>query len=109
MIAILEFWDFVTIATVISVLAGGWAASGALRPSEVARLRRIETKLDLVLKHLGLEYKDPATPGGLSEDVRALAEDPLKKIQAIKLHREQTGVSLREAKDAVEAFMNSRR
>jgi ribosomal protein L7/L12 len=109
MFAILEFWDFVTIAVVISVLAGGKAAAQALLPTDAARLRRIEARLDLILKHLGLEYKDPATPGGLSEAVRELAVNPANKIHAIKLHREQTGVSLREAKDSVEAFMYDRR
>jgi len=64
--------------------------------------------LDFILKHLGLEYVDPATPGGLSEEVKALADDPFRKIAAIKLHREQTGLGLREAKDAVEAYMAGR-
>jgi ribosomal protein L7/L12 len=37
------------------------------------------------------------------------ARDPSKKIQAIKLYRELTGLGLKEAKDAVEAFMASGR
>ena len=40
----------------------------------------------------------------LSPEVQALARDPSKKISAISLHRQQTGASLREAKQAVEAF-----
>ena len=102
MFAALEFWDFVWIALIVSIFAGGSAAYSLYKPSDAARLRRVEAKLDLVLKHLGLEYKDPATPGGLSEEVKALAEDPTRKIAAIKLHREQTGLGLKEAKDAVE-------
>jgi ribosomal protein L7/L12 len=35
-----------------------------------------------------------------------LADDPAKKISAIKLHRQQTGVGLKEAKDAVEAYIH---
>ena len=71
-------------------------------------LRRLEAKLDLILKHLGLEYIDPATTGGLSEEVKALADDPARKTAAIKLLREQTGLGLREAKYAVEAYMAGR-
>jgi len=41
----------------------------------------------------------------LSEEVKALADDPARKIEAIKLHREQTGLGLKEAKDAVETYM----
>ena len=64
--------------------------------------------MDLILKHLGLEYRDPAIPGGLSDEVKALADDPTRKIAAIKLLREQTGLGLREAKDAVEAYRAGR-
>jgi hypothetical protein len=56
----------------------------------------------------GLEHQAPATPSALSEEVKALADDPSNKIQAIALHREQTGVGVAEAKDAVEAYMDGR-
>jgi hypothetical protein len=109
MFAVLEFLDFLWIWIIVtmafSLLAGGQAAYARFKPSDAARLRRLEAKVDLILKHLGIEYKDPATPGGLSEAVKALADDPAKKIAAIKLHREQTGVGLKEAKDAVEAYI----
>jgi len=109
MLAVLEVWDFVWIWCIVSVavlvFAGGKAAFGRFKPSDVARLRRLEAKTDLILRHLGLEYKDPATPGGLSEQVKALADDPATKIAAIKLHREQTGLGLKEGKDAVESYI----
>jgi hypothetical protein len=109
MFAVLDFWDLFWIWCIVtlgvSLYAGGKAAYGRFKPSDVARLRRLEAKADLILKHLGLEYTDPATPGGLSEEVKALADDPAKKIAAIKLHREQTGLGLKEAKDAVEAYI----
>lgn len=54
------------------------------------------------------EYKDSAIPGGLSQKVKALADAPAQKIEAIKLHREQTGLGLSEAKDAVEAYLAGR-
>jgi hypothetical protein len=105
MFAVLEFSDFVVIAVIVGLFAGGSAAYSLFKPSDAARLRRVEAKLDLLLKHLGLEYTVPETPGGLSPEVKALAEDPRRKIAAIKLHREQTGLGLKEAKDAVEAYI----
>ena len=107
MFAVLEFWDFLWIAVIISIFAGGSTAYSLSKPSDAARLRRLEAKLDLILKHLGLEY-DPATLGGLSEEVKALADDPARRIAAIKLHRKQTGLGLREAKDAVDAYIAGR-
>jgi hypothetical protein len=109
MFGVMDFWEYFWIWCIVtlalSVYAGGKAAYGRFKPSDVARLRRLEAKLDLILKHLGLEYKDPVTPGGLSEEVKALADDPAKKIAAIKLHREQTGLGLKAAKDAVESYI----
>ena len=107
MFAMLEFLDFVAIAVIFAVV-GGTRAYILYKPSDAARLRRLEAKVDLILKHLSLEYKDPATPGGLSEDVKTLADEPARKIAAIKLHREQTGLGLKDAKDAVEAYIAGR-
>ena len=44
----------------------------------------------------------------LSDCVKQLASDPSKKIEAIKTYREETGAGLAEAKEAVEAFINSK-
>jgi ribosomal protein L7/L12 len=77
----------------------------ALSPNHVARLQRVERKLDLILAHLGIEYVEPAPGDNLSEQVRALA-DRGEKIQAIKTHRDLTGAGLAEAKRAVEAYLN---
>ena len=60
-------------------------------------LRRIEAKLDAILKHLNIEWTS-ADP-----QVAELAAAG-KKIEAIKLHREKTGVGLKEAKDYVESL-----
>jgi hypothetical protein len=43
-----------------------------------------------------------------SPELRQLARDPKRKIDAIKLYREKTGVGLAEAKRAVEAFAEGR-
>lgn len=62
-------------------------------------IARIERKLDLLLAHLEIDV-----PDALSPRVRA-AMAANRKIEAIKLHREETGLGLREAKDQIEAEM----
>ena len=68
-------------------------------PPTPPAVARIERKLDLLLEHLGIQV-----PDGLSPRVRA-AIMAGRKIEAIKLHREETGLGLREAKDRIEAEM----
>ena len=98
MFAALEVTDFFWIALIVMVFAGGSAAYSRSGPPNFSRLRRVEAKLDLILRHLGLEYVDPATPGGLSAEVKTLADDPAQKIAAIKLYREETGAGLADAR-----------
>ena len=104
MFAVLEFSDYAIIAVIVILFAGGTAAYASFRSTDAARLARLERKIDAILRHLKIEYVDPASPEGLSVEFQELANDPAKKIQAIKLHREQTGLGLKEAKDAVEAY-----
>jgi ribosomal protein L7/L12 len=105
MSTVLGFWDFMGIALI--VLLAGLTITNSLRtPSNAFKLRRLEAKVDMILRHLGLEYQDPA--GHLPDDVKALADDPMKKIAAIKMLRKNTGLGLKEAKDAVEAYIASR-
>ena len=70
-----------------------------------SRLQNIERKLNALLRHHGV---DPTQGLPLSDRVKQLAADPARKIEAIKVYREETGVGLAEAKDAVEAFINRR-
>jgi len=116
MFAVLELQDFTwllfMLILVFTIFAGGRAAYARAQPSGTAglrRLRRLEAKVDLILKQLGLEYQDTAATGGLSDDVKALADNPARKIEAIALYRQETGVGLKEAKDAVETYMADRR
>ena len=105
MLAILEFSDYSIIALLILVFAGGAAsAASRFKSADRARLQRLEAKLDFALKRLGIEYEE-ATGNALSDEVKALA-DTHAVLNAIKVHREQTGLSLREAKDDVEAYMS---
>ncbi len=71
---------------------------------DAKRLRRIEQKLDLILKHLKVDFVEPNPEEGLLGQVRDLA-DSGNKIGAIKKHRDLTGDSLVEAKKAVEAYL----
>ena len=69
-----------------------------------ARVARIESKLNLLLRHSGIDV----TKGlPLSDRVKELARHPTRKIQAIKVYREETGAGLAEAKAAVEAYIHS--
>jgi ribosomal protein L7/L12 len=70
-----------------------------------SKLERAERKLNAVLRHFGI---DPAQSLPLSDRVKELARDPARKIEAIKLYREETGAGLAEAKKAVETFINSK-
>jgi hypothetical protein len=74
---------------------GGRLSAMELR---IAKLSRIDAKLDLLLKHFGLEY-DPYKnlPPAVVEALRSG-----KKIEAIKYYREATAVGLKEAKDFIE-------
>ena len=82
----------------------GLSPENGLNPTQVAQLHRIEQKLDLIIKYLNLEY---TVASDLSEEVRRLA-DSGRKIEAIKAYREATGAGLATAKEAVEAYMDSR-
>ena len=64
------------------------------------QLAQLERKVDLILEHLDLEY---IAPDALIEVKHLLDEG--RKIDAIKLYREHyPGMSLQQAKDAVEAM-----
>ena len=105
MFAVLEFSDYGIVALIV-ILSG--TACASLRATDAGRLAHVERKIDAILRHLNIDYVDPASMEGLSEEVQMLANDPAKKIQAIKLHRELTGLGLKDAKDAVEAHISRR-
>jgi hypothetical protein len=61
-------------------------------------ITRIDARLDLLLKHAGIEYNPYS-------DLPPNVMDALnrgKKIEAIKIYRNATKVSLKEAKDFIE-------
>ncbi len=67
----------------------------------IERLQRLERNLALIAKHTGVELEDPAT--GVSEEVAALARQG-DRMQAAKLHSEQTGTDFVEAQRVVNAL-----
>jgi hypothetical protein len=100
LLAILEWSDFAIILCIVALFSGGAAATVYLRPADRDRLQRVEHKLDIILTHLGLDYT-PSSKAPWQE----LADDPSRKINAIKAYREEHGVGLAEAKRAVEEYM----
>jgi ribosomal protein L7/L12 len=100
----MELVDYGIVAGIVAVF--GAAGQATVRAAEAARLARLEAKLDALLRHSNVSYVDPASPEGLSEEVKSLANDPTKRIEAIKLLREQTGLGLKDAKDAVDRYVD---
>jgi len=66
------------------------------------KLKRIDMSLSLILNRMEIEF-----PSRLSEQVKRIALDPDRKIEAIKLYREETNASLKDAKEAVEDFLKN--
>ena len=85
-----------------------WAGLSSLR-SQLDRLPHVEDKLDRLLSHTP-EYKssslnrpEPADDGYPPDIVAALRNG--QTIEAVKLHRERYGTSLRESKQAIEELL----
>ena len=79
-----------------------WFGGGSKSVLAQRQLDRIEAKLDRILEHLGLDFdEDAAGLATVSSAVRDLAAQG-RKIEAIKLLREETGAGLSEAKAVVD-------
>ena len=87
----------VTLVAVVLVYFAIESSERKVRKEFSHRLNRLEDKVDLLLKQAGLE--EPPLPR--QDEVVALVRAG-KKIEAIKVYREATGVGLAEAKRAVE-------
>ena len=99
----LAFGDFVVIAGLILLFAGG-AHVIMSRDPEVTRNAR---KLDAILDHFKIPLPPVSRPGALSSAVKTLADAGMA-IEAIKLYRSETGASLGEAKVAVADYLHTR-
>ena len=66
------------------------------------KVATLEHKLNFVMRELRLEYKEDQIPAALAEAANWLRKG--NKLEAIKVYRQMTGVDLKEAKDALDAF-----
>ena len=106
---------------VLAVLVGNWLSRllPSQAKSEAERLTRLEEKLDRLLAALDVTLTtDRLTPPTMAGqilpplgDMDNIANSEIgmflrqgKKINAIKVHREQTGLGLKDSKDAVDAL-----
>ncbi len=90
--------DLLAIAAIVVIFARGSRAYVAGSTLEQLRMQR---QLDAIMKHLGLPEPPASRPGALSPQVAALIAAG-RKIEAIKLYRQETGEGLKQAKAAVE-------
>ncbi|MEV6633519.1 ribosomal protein L7/L12 [Actinoplanes sp. NPDC051470] len=90
----------VILAVGLAMLAAG--SRGQDRRNTAIRLAAIERKLDLIMKHQGIVEPRIEAPDVVQELMQG------RKIQAIKIYRERTGVGLAEAKNAVEQIARER-
>src|SRR6185312_1800855 len=98
----MDFW--LPMLGVVGLIVDAFTASftSARTPGLDGRLARIERQLALIMQRLEIEEAEPAMPGVVEQLEQG------KKIQAIKVYREQTGAGLAEAKEAVEAMARQR-
>ena len=89
------------VVLLVGLILLGLASSANSRREQqrtAARLTAIEQKLDAVVAHFGLTVKERELP----EVMRLIAAN--QRIAAVKAYRDETGASLLEAKNAVDAI-----
>ncbi len=79
------------------VLAWVWWSTVSLD----RRLRSIERNVAALLRHFDI---DPTAVAPPSDQVKRLAADPARKIEAMRLYRQETGVDVRAAKAMVDTL-----
>lgn len=85
------------LVAILTVLVLSWLTRGS-SSGELARLRGVDRKLDLICSNLGIDPNQ-----GIDKQLVDLVRSG-QKIDAIKLYRLQTGVGLKEAKDYIESL-----
>ena len=94
----LSLGDFLAIAAIVVIFARLSQADLAGPTPEQLRMQR---QLDAIMKHLGLAEAPASRPDALSPQVAEFIAAG-RKIEAIKLYRQETGEGLKQAKAAVE-------
>jgi ribosomal protein L7/L12 len=93
--------DYVSLIAFFTIL-GALGFAQQLRVNVERRLARMEEKINSIMNQLGIRKEDQVPP-----EVAGLVQAG-RKIEAIKVYRNATGVSLKEAKDAVELIEANR-
>ncbi|MCB0870601.1 MAG: hypothetical protein KDB52_07205 [Solirubrobacterales bacterium] len=70
----------------------------------VVRIAKLEQKVSELYRHLGIA--EPSGNEALSPEVMALLQQN-NTIEAIKVHREQTGLDMAAAKAAIDEYLAS--
>jgi ribosomal protein L7/L12 len=63
------------------------------------RLRNVERTTSALARHFNI---DPTAEAAPSDRVKLLATDPARKIEAMRLYRQETGADLKTAKTVVD-------
>lgn len=85
------------------LFGGGSGTSGAAVADLRRRVATLEAQVDALAHASGVDLTRLPVPAVVSPRVRQLALEG-KEIQAIKVHREETGLGLAEAKADVDAI-----
>ena len=93
--------DLIATAVIVILLFSTITITGNLR-SAASTAERTERKLDMVIKHLGIEgpAAEAIPPETVAEIDRCIRSD--RRVEAIKLYREATGHGLVDAKQWVD-------
>jgi ribosomal protein L7/L12 len=82
------------------VLVWGWWTTISLD----RRLRSMERNVSALLRHFNV---DPTVQASPSEQVKLLAADPARRVEAIRVYRQETGADLMSAKVIVDELAKS--
>jgi hypothetical protein len=69
-----------------------------------SRLARVEHKVNLLLRHSGIDLQEGLS---LADRVKDIARDPARRLEAIKVYGQETGSGLAAAKQAVETYVST--
>ena len=65
------------------------------------RLRSVDRNVSALLRHFNI---DPTAVAPPSDQVKLLAADPARRIEAMRLYRQETGADIRAAKAMVDTL-----
>ena len=100
------YWLLIVVLLLLGVAVFGLFTIVQRLDLILRQLLFLQRKADLTLAHQGIQPPPLFAP--LSQRVKELTADPTQKIHAIKAYREETGVGLKEAKDAIEEWIRDK-